>query len=278
MILQRAQAARGVALEVRHDPMGLLELPGFGDVILATHIGAPAKLVCRRDGRHYRGTSVHGDLDLIPAQTPSRWGMLDDNDTTLLLSLPTSLLRAVADESGLDGARLEIRDRFQTRDLELETLCWAMQREVEMGAPSGRLYLEGLALAVASRVINRHSSFAQRLEQPNDGLHPRRLKQVLSFIEENLANDLSLDQIAAAAGISASHLSALFRKSMRTSVHRYLVQRRVEHAKTLLQKENLSLTEIALAAGFAHPSHLARQMRRVLGLTPKALRRLQAER
>jgi AraC family transcriptional regulator len=276
-VLEHARTADGAAFELRKDPRGVLEVPGLENVLVGIHVGAPAKLVCRRDGRRYSGTAVHGDIDIIPAGTPSRWEMEDENDTTLLLSLPQTLLRSVANESGLDTARMEIRNRFQIRDTGLEALCWAMKREMESGYQSGRFYLDGLALAVASRVVARHSSVAKLTEQRNEGLTGRRLKQVLSFIEDQLAEDLSLEQIAAVAGVSPSHLNKLFRISMGAPLHQYLIQRRVERAKTLLMQDGLSMADIALAAGFAHQSHMARQMRRVLGMPPRAMKRLLAE-
>ena len=61
---------------------------------------------------------------------------------------------------------------------------------------------------------------------------------------------------------------------MGVAVHQYIIQRRVELATTLLLQEEKSITEIALEAGFAHQSHLARHMRRMLGLPPRALKRL----
>jgi AraC family transcriptional regulator len=85
---------------------------------------------------------------------------------------------------------------------------------------------------------------------------------------------LSLEKIAAIAQVSPSHLNLLFRKSIGLPVHRYIIQRRVERAKTLLQEDGLSLAEIALTAGFAHPSHMARHMRRLLGASPRAIRDL----
>ncbi len=60
-------------------------------------------------------------------------------------------------------------------------------------------------------------------------------------------------------------------------VHQYVIQRRVERAKTLLTDGKLSITEIALEAGFAHQSHMARHMRRALGLPPRAIKRLLEE-
>jgi AraC family transcriptional regulator len=172
---------------------------------------------------------------------------------------------------------MEIRDRFQIRDPELETLSWAMRRELELGSPSGRLYLEGLTLAVASRLVAQHSSITKRGADRHEGLNGRRLKRVLSFIEDQLAEDLSLEKIAAVAGVSASHLQTLFQVSMGTPVHQYVIRRRLERAKTLLMRDGMSMAEVALAAGFAHQSHMARHMRRVLGLPPQAMKRLLAE-
>jgi AraC family transcriptional regulator len=73
------------------------------------------------------------------------------------------------------------------------------------------------------------------------------------------------------ADLSVSHLKVLFRHSVGLPVHEYVVRRRVERARTLLLAGKLSLSQVALASGFAHQSHLARQMRRVLGVTPAAI-------
>jgi len=280
-LLAEKRTADGVAFQLRKGPMGVLDMPGFANTLVAVHIGAAAKLKCRRDGRQYSGTAVHGDIDIIPAHTPSRWEMQDQNDAALLVSLPQKLLRMVAEQSGTDTERIEIRNRFQIRDAELEALCWAARREMELRYPSGCLYLEGLALAVTSRLVARHSSVAElagaRSERLNGGLRGYRLKRVLAFIEEQLAEDLSLGKIAAVAGVSPSHLKTLFRKAIGTPVHQYVIERRVERGKTLLMQDRLTITEIALAAGFAHQSHMARHMRRVLGATPRAIKRLLAE-
>jgi len=276
-LYKQARPYDGVGFELRWDPMGVLELPGLEDVLIGVHVGKSAKLACQRDGKRFSGTAVHGDIEIVPPHRPMRWEILDQNDTTLLLSLPEKLLHAVADESDLDATGLEIRNRFQIRDTELETLCWAMKREIELGYPSGRIYIDGLMLAVASRVVARHSSITKRIEERHDGLDGRRLKLVLSFIEDRLAEDLSLEKIAAIAGISASHLKTQFRISMGVPVHQYVIQRRLERAKMLMMQDGMSLTEIALAAGFTHQSHMARHMRRMLGMPPRVVKRLMVD-
>jgi AraC family transcriptional regulator len=276
-VLAHARMADGMAFQLRKDPPGVLDVPELENVLISIHLGAPARMDCRRGGKRFSGTAVHGDIDIIPARTASRWEMHDENDTALVLSLPQRLLHGIANECGLNATRLEIRNRFQIRDAELESLCWSMKREMELGCPSGRLYLDGLGLAVASRLVSRHSSLAKLPNAPNEGLGGRRLKQVLSFIEDQLGEDLSLKQIAGVAGVSSSHMKTLFRRSVGVPVHQYVIQRRVERAKTLMLQDELSMAEIAQTVGFAHQSHMARHMRRVLGVPPRAMKRMLAE-
>jgi AraC family transcriptional regulator len=276
-IFAQATTACGLAFQLRKDPRGILEVPELENVLISIHMGVPARLACRRDGKRFSGTAVHGDIDIIPAQTAARWEMQDENDTAILLSLPPTLLQAVSDELEVETSKLEIRNRFQIRDMELETLSSMVKREIELGCPSGRLYLDGLGLAIASRLVAQYSSLAGPPAHRSDGLNGPKLKRVLSFIEDQLAEDLSLEQIAAVAGVSASYVKTQFRKSVGTPIHQYVIQRRVERAKELLTTSDLSVAEIAQATGFSHQSHLARHMRRVLGAPPRAIQRRLAE-
>lgn len=276
-ILAQASTQKGVSFQLRKDPRGVLEVPELENALVSMHLGSPARVSCQRGGMKFAGTAVHGDIDIIPFRTSSRWEMHDDNDTAFLLSLPWAFLQEIASESGADGSKIELRNRFQVRDLELEAIAWAIKRELEMGFPSGRLYLDGIAVAAASRIVNCHSSAKKQARQRNEGLSGARLKRVLSFIEERLAEDLSLDQIAAVAGVSTSHVKGLFRKTMGMPVHQYVIQRRVELAKRLILEDQTSIADVALASGFSHQSHLARHMRRLLGMPPRALKRILEE-
>jgi AraC family transcriptional regulator len=271
------ETTQGLALQLRSDPVGVLEVPELQSLLVAIHVGAAAKVSCRRGGVSHTGSAVHGDIDIIPAHTASRWEIHDQNDTALILSLPPSLLDVVAEEHGFDSRHLEIRNRFQIRDAQLENIGWALKTEMESSYPSGRLYVESLAVSVASRLISAYSSITQPLPQQTGGLGGRRLKQTLTYIEDNLSEDLSLSQLASITGISASHFKTLFRESAGVPLHQYVIQRRIDRAKDLLMAGKLSIAEIALATGFSHQSHLARHMRRASGLSPRAMKRLFAD-
>jgi AraC family transcriptional regulator len=276
-ILAYGETAGGLALQLRSDPVGVLDVPELQSVLVAIHVGAAAKISCRRGGESHTGSAVHGDIDIIPARIDARWEIRDNNDTALILALPPSLLDTVAEEQGFDSRRVEIRNRFQIRDPQLENICWALKAEMESNYPSGRLYVDSLAVSVASRLVSTHSSVAERPAAQNGGLGGRRLKQTLTYIEDHLSEDLSLSRIASITGVSASHFKTLFRESAGIPVHQYVIQRRIERAKDLLMRDKLSIAEIALATGFSHQSHLARHMRRSVGLSPRAMKRLFAD-
>jgi AraC family transcriptional regulator len=265
--------ANGFRLNLLTDPPGVVEMPGLRSTIVSIHVGHSVEVSCSRAGYRYRGTAVHGDIDIIPAGTPSIWEM-KEKDTALVLSVSPNLLRRVAEESDIDPSRIEIRNKFQVRDVQLENIGWALKAEMECGYPSGRLYLESLATSVATRLVHFHS--VDSVEPPRQGgrLSGRRLKEVLSYIEDNLSSDISLQDIADVAGLSVSHFKGLFRETVGLPAHQYLIRRRLERAKALLGEGDLPISQVALETGFAHQSHLAYHMRRLIGHSPKELREM----
>jgi len=90
---------------------------------------------------------------------------------------------------------------------------------------------------------------------------------VCDYIRANLDRDLSLEELANIAGFSVSHFKPLFRHAVGLPVHRYVVECRVERARQLLLQGDRAMSEIALVAGFCHQTHMARCLRRVLGIS-----------
>jgi AraC family transcriptional regulator len=103
-------------------------------------------------------------------------------------------------------------------------------------------------------------------------LSQRRLARVFDYVRANVGSDLSLNELAKVAGVSPSHFKTLFKQSVGVPVHQYVIRRRVEYATELLQRNDPPLADVALQAGFANQSHLARWMKRLTGVTPAMLR------
>ena len=263
--------ARGFRLSKLSDPAGLVESPAVRSTTVSVHLGPSVEVSCQRGGYRHRGTAVHGDIDIIPSGTASTWEM-KERDTVFLMSISPSLMHRVAEDLDDYPDGIEIRNRFQVRDIQLESIAWALKSEMECGYPSGRVYVDSLAVSVAARLIHCHSSISREAAPHKGRLSGRRLKDVLSYVEENLAENISLDDIATVAGLSVSHFKSLFREALGVPAHQYLIRRRVERAKELLSERKLTISQIAFETGFAHQSHLARHMRRLLGVSPKTLR------
>jgi AraC family transcriptional regulator len=253
------------------DPAGVSISPASRRINVAIHVGTSVHIGCRRAGKYHCGLSVHGDIDIIPPGIASRWE-LQEKDTALILSVAASLLNMTALECGVDPARVEIVNRFQMRDSQMEHIGWALKAEIESGCRSGWLYFDSLGAALAACLLDRHSSLSRASRIESQGMSGRRLREVLSYVEDNLSRELSLKEIADVAGLSVSHCNAAFRKSVGMPLHQYVIRRRVDRAKTLLSEGELSISQIAVEAGFAHQSHLAYHVRRLLGVSPMSLR------
>jgi len=94
----------------------------------------------------------------------------------------------------------------------------------------------------------------------------------MDYVQEHFTRDLSLTELASVAGVSPSHLKTVFRRTTGLPVHQYIIRLRVEYAIRLTLETKLPLSEIAIMAGFANQSHMARHTRRIIGTSPGALR------
>ncbi|MEO7732536.1 MAG: AraC family transcriptional regulator [Kofleriaceae bacterium] len=247
-------------------PSGVFDSPVDGRHVLCLHLGAPVPVSYRVPRGERRGTRLHGQFCVVPAGASTRW-VVSQPAVSLLLRLQPSQLQETAEALG-QAARVDLVPSIHIRDPQIERIGWMMQAEDREGHPSGRLFADSLAAALAARLIARQSAPTA----PRGAALPAwRLRRVLAYIEAHLATDLGLAELAAVAGFSPSHFKLLFTQAVGVPVHRFVVERRVERARLRLLEGKASSIEIALDTGFAHPSHMARCMRRVLGLTPSQI-------
>lgn len=252
----RPRLRNGLQVDLHITPPGTVALDAMPEHRIKIHAGAPVSGTCGVSRFLY----TRGDVDILPAGTADVWEE-DQSSTSVMLRFPPSLLQRAAEDMGVDPDRVGLAPRHQFRDPQIEHLAWALDAERQAGHPSGPLYAESLGLALAVHLLVHHRT--QQVQQR--GLSKAQLRRVTGYVETHLDRDLSLARLAAVAGISASHLKTLFKRSTGLPVHAYVVQRRVERARTLLLRGDLSASQVALEAGFSHQSHMVRCMRRVLG-------------
>jgi AraC family transcriptional regulator len=145
----------------------------------------------------------------------------------------------------------------------------AVDAELTAGGVGGPLASESLANLLAVHLI-RHVLAPRSSARRRDGTLPRgRLRAVVEYIEEHLDARPTLEQMAAAARLSVYHFARQFKAATGVPPHQYVILRRVERAKQLLQGgTDLSLAEVALRAGFSDQSRLSHHFKRNVGVTP----------
>jgi AraC family transcriptional regulator len=149
----------------------------------------------------------------------------------------------------------------------------AVDAELMARDPGGPLAAESLSNVLAVHLI-RHVLTPRQPERGRDGVLPRgRLRAVVEYIEEHLDDCPTLEQMAAVANLSVYHFARQFKVATGLPPHQFVILRRVERAKGLLQAgRELSLAEVALHAGFSDQSHFSRHFKRLLGVTPGQFR------
>jgi AraC family transcriptional regulator len=277
LLTSAARGGTGLDADFVHVPRGVSHVPGGELHSLGIHFGPPVKADCSIGGRRMRRVQKPGDIDIVPAGVDGSWE--DDADCQILrLSLHPSLLNQVAEDLGRGGGMIELLPRLQVRDARIEGIGRAVMADLEADTPSDPLFIELLANALAVRLIETaNGGFPAPENRGEPKLPERQLRMLTEFIETHLGQKLQLADLAIVAGVSVTRLKALFRNSTGASVHQYVISRRVEYARSLMATTTMPASEIALAAGFAHQSHMASTMRRLLGQTPGEIIRQASE-
>lgn len=112
---------------------------------------------------------------------------------------------------------------------------------------------------------------------PTGSLPPWRVRRALSYVEANIDQRITAADLAREVNLSTSHFSRAFRRTLGTTVHAYVMGRRVERARSLMANSPATLSDIAVRCGLSDQSHLTRWFRRVVGATPARWRRGERE-
>jgi AraC-like DNA-binding protein len=178
-----------------------------------------------------------------------------------------SLLSEVATELG--QAQAPLFPGALLDDPELSRLLVAAHME-STSADATRA--EASLLSALRRLILRHGDTDRPAEPLNRSGAQRRFARYEEVIEDNLAEDLDLQALAAAAGVTRFQVIRDFKKLTGSTPATFIRDRRLRRANRMIQ-QGASLADAAFAAGFADQSHLSRSFRAVHGITPGMFRR-----
>ena len=186
----------------------------------------------------------------------------------LAVAIHPRLLVSALDET-MHESDIELSEHWNLNDPQITAVLLAMTTDLNEGSPAGRLYGDALGTALAIHLLHRYAVRRRTPAAYCGGLPGFRLRRVLDFVGENLAEEISLQQLADIAGMSPHYFAQLFKQSTGFSPHRYVLSRRVERAKEKLAGSRRgNVTEIGLEVGFQNPSHFARIFQKFVGISP----------
>jgi AraC family transcriptional regulator len=207
-------------------------------------------------------TSVRGPLTLacMPVGAPHAT-LFPEEARTLQIMLPAAWLERVQQAAPLGGRVVCYRDSLPV------WIAMRLYREFQRRDDLSPLVLEGMLLELLAEMAR------QSPERAEEKGAPRWLRQTEEYLRANFAEALSIDAVAAAAGVHPSHLMRGFRRQYRCTIGDYVRRLRIEYACHLLSASETPLVQIALAAGFTDQSHFNQTFKGMTGMTPVQFRK-----
>src|SRR5262245_34925694 len=256
----------------RATPAFELNLPALTHHRLFLFARPPEELDLRYEGVKRTVPPPAGSVSLLPAGSPGRVRSSGCKDELHLFLEPGLVSRVAAEAFDLDPARLTVPPLDGLDLPQLRVPMLAVGAELTAGA-GGPLAAESLATVLAVHVI-RHVLTPRQPARRRAGTLPRaKLRAVVAYIEEHLDGSPSLEQMAAVARLSPNYLVSQFKRATGLPPHQYVILRRVERARQLLQTgTELSLAEVAAHAGFSDQSQFSHHFKRLVGVTPAQFR------
>jgi AraC family transcriptional regulator len=261
------------AARFRAAPASELHLPASTHHTLVLVTRPPEELDLLYEGVKRHVPPPAGAISVVPAGSPIQWRWSGPKDS-LHIFLELDLVGRVAAEAfDIDPARLTVPPLDGLDLPQLRATMWAVDAELTAGGAGGRLAAESLAHLLAVHLIRHVLAPRQSTRRRYGTLPLAKLRAVVEYVEEHLDAGPSLEQMAAVARLSPYYFVRQFKRATGLPPHQYVIARRVERTKQLLQTGgDFSLAEVAARVGFSDQSQFCQHFKRLVGVTPGQFR------
>ena len=222
------------------------------------------------DGVACRETQQRGSTAYVPNGCSHRVQYDGQLGSLHLMTLRPELVESVAQELNISQINIpphyaDARNDFVLNAAEL------IHAEVQQGNPHGPMFAETFARTLAVHLL---TGFSRPV--PAEGakltISQAKIKRIHEYIQANMADPITLNDLARQAGLSEYHFCRVFKNATQFSPYQYLLRQRIQQACIHLERDRLSVQEIAFACGFGDAVQLARHFRKLMGMTPTAYR------
>ena len=235
---------------------------------ISIKLDGPSKVEVWCGEKRSRATLTRGDMTIAPYRF-SIDGAYVEPCEFLQLYLSPSVIDRAANEVGSQAVIVPVLGAV---DSLAEQTIYQLEEELTSGGGTWE-YVNLLIKTLATHLVNYYTE--NRWTTKEVGGFPKYLlARTLDFINRSLDRNLAIEEIARAVGIEPERFARAFKASAGKGVHSYINERRVEEAKVLLNKSNLSIADVAQRLGFESEERFLNIFRRRTGLTPTAYREI----
>ena len=260
-----------------HEPVGAVwshapvsaEVSGLPHHAVALHLGGSTLVEKWHDGRLVGHRARVGSVTLVPAVVTTQWVLTGHSRVAHLYVDPQQLSR-LTQHSQAANHRPELRDFHGEKD---DFLASLMRAVVAQGGAPDRLAHDELMTVVCKHLLRTYA-----LGQPCAALPERVtltaavLRRLFNHIEERIAGELRLSELASVARLSEDHFLRAFKAAVGQTPHQFVLGRRIFRARELLERTAMPVQAVALEIGFRGPSHFASVFRQQRGKSPRVWR------
>lgn len=205
---------------------------------------------------------------VVPAGASTAWEAAGKG-WLLHFYIPTPVFESrVVETLDADPSLISLREEGLQRDPSLENIIRSVVLPLSWEEPADRIAITQAGEMLTAYLAARCSERPPKALFIRRGLAPVVLRRVQEYVEAHLEQDLTIEDLAAVAGLSPYHFAHAFKRSTGSGPYRYVLRRRTERAKRLLGAGKNPLSDVAQACGFGSQSHFSARFREVTGLTP----------
>ncbi|WP_167760309.1 helix-turn-helix domain-containing protein [Paraburkholderia pallida] len=266
--LQRPVLAVGRWSSQRENPHEL-RAPSLSEHYTIEVLLEKTRVDCYRDGIRIATGNVGFGATQIAAPRQLVTCQFSGASEAIHVFIPRAVLVAAYEDATQRScpAGFELRDPCFAIDEPIGRLAHALADTTTLTGPCASLHSESLAIALLARLMTLQGDMDSH-DTRKGGLPAWRQRRAVEFMEANLGQQITLQDIAEHTGLSRMHFASQFKLAIGMTPHVFLIHRRLERAKKLLLDHELSLVQVAFEVGFQSQSHFTTVFRRFTGMTP----------
>jgi AraC family transcriptional regulator len=258
---------KGVTLKGYRYECQAAAIPPMRDYMIVAYDGSPTSM--RRSVGRSCGESIvgRGRISLLTREEESTWTWRDPIEVRHIYLGHQGIVSAAEGVFDRDPQSIEIADRVSGEDPFILNCFNMLEAELKCGGLGQRLMVDAVRSQLSVHLL-RHYAKVRLRDDSGAVLMPAQRKRVIELIETRLAENISLDELADAAGMSPFHFARRFKADFGIAPYAYVIRARVSKAQEMLRHRKVAQKVIALECGFSDQSHFCRTFRKIVGISP----------